>query len=233
MKLARNIALTMVCIILGVMLAWQYKSINYNRNLTSFQNKRTEELMADLIKLQNENKELRNRLQELKEENLKYERYKTGSDQTAELLRNAVEKARIFAGLTDVKGKGLIVTLDNNEFATVHDEDILDVINELRAAGAQAISVNEERIVAMSEVRQVGKYIMINGKQMEAPFVIKAISDPNELERSLTIIDGVVEKLRDWQLKVTLKKSDEIIIPKVRDDGSVIKTNMLTPVEAE
>lgn len=232
MKLARNIALTMVCIILGVMLAWQYKSINYNRNLASFQNKRTEELMADLIKLQNENKELRSRLQELKEENLKYEKYKTGSDQTAELLRNAVEKARIFAGLVDVKGKGLIVTLDNNEFATVHDEDIFDVINELRAAGAQAISVNEERIVAMSEVRQAGNYILINGKQMEAPFVIKAISDPGELERSLTIIDGVVERLKDWQLKVTLKKSDEIIIPKVRDDGTVIKTDMLTPVEA-
>ncbi len=128
-------------------------------------------------------------------------------------------------------GKGVIVTIDNNEFAKVTESDIFDVVNELRAAGAQAISVNEERIVAMSEIRETGRYILINGVQMEAPFVIKAISDPGNLERSLNMIDGVVDRLKEWQLKVTVKKMDEIIIPKVRDDGSVIKIDMLTPVE--
>ena len=52
-----------------------------------------------------------------------------------------------------MKGDGL---------STVYDEDILDVINELRAAGAQAISINDERIVATTEIRKVDPYIMIN-----------------------------------------------------------------------
>lgn len=235
MRMGRNIALTLVCIILGVMLAWQYKSINYNQNVASFQNKRAEELKDELIRLQNTNNELRTRLQELKEENLAYEQDRAGKNEAGKILQDALEKARIFAGLVDVKGKGVIITLDNNEFATVHEEDIFDVINELRAAGAQAISVmssgNDERIVAMTEIREAGKYIMINGVQMEAPFVIKAISDPDKLERSLTLIDGVIDRLKEWQLKVSIKKSDEIIIPKVRDDGSVIKTDLLSPVE--
>lgn len=225
MKLGRNLAITLVCIILGVMLAWQYKSINYNQSVAMLQNKRTEELKDELIRLQKANNDLRNRLQQLQEENLALEKARAGDD----ILKKELEKIRIFAGLKDVKGRGVIVTLDNNQFATVHAEDIRDVINELRAAGAQAISVNDERVVAMTEVREAGNFIMINGIQMQAPFVIKAVSDPDNLDRSLSIIDGVLDRLRDWQLNVSVKKSDEIIIPKVREE--VFRIDMLTPVE--
>ena len=231
MKIGRNLAITLICVILGTMIAWQYKSINYNQNIATFQNKRLEELQDELIKLQKSNNELRTRLQELKDENMAYERNRVGNDEAEKIMRKKLEEARIFGGLVPVKGKGIIITLDNNGYATVTEGDIFDVVNELRAAGAQAISVNDERIVAMSEIRETGKYILINGVQMEAPFVIKAISDPDKLERSLMIIDGVIDRLKDYQLNVSLKKSDEIIIPAVRDDGSIIKTDLLTPVK--
>jgi uncharacterized protein YlxW (UPF0749 family) len=229
MKIGRNIALTLVCIILGIMLAWQYKSINFSQNMASSQSKRTEELMNELIKQQSTNAELRNRLQELSNLVKQYETARAGDDEFTNALKDQLEKARVYAGLTDVKGKGVIVTLDNNGFADVIDSDILDVVNELRAGGAQAISVNEERITAMSEIRTAGKYIVINGRQMAAPFVIKAISDPLDLERALVLIDGVVEKLQKYQLKISVKKSDNIIIKKARDE--VIRINLLTPVK--
>jgi len=229
-KISRNIAITSVCIILGIMLAWQYKSINYNQNVSSFQNKRVEELKDSLIKQQNINNDLRARLQELQDENMAYENARAGDNSITDNLKKQLEIARILSGLVNVKGKGVIVTLDNNEFLSVEDGDILDIVNELRAAGSQAISVNEERIVATSEVREAGNGIMVNGVKMEAPFVIKAISDPNNLERSLTMIGGVIDSLNSLQLKVDVKKSDDIVIPKVRDDGSVIKYDLLTPV---
>ena len=236
MKISRNIALTLVCIILGIMIAWQYKSVNYNQNIASFQSKRTEELMEQLIELQNTNLDMRARLQELQEENRKYESVRAGDTEAVENLKKQLEVARIFAGLVDVKGKGVIITLDNGELTDVEEGDILDIINELRAIGAQAISVNEERVVATTEVRQVGNYedgtyIVINGVRMKPPFVIKAISDPEKLERSLTMIGGVIEKLEKFGLKISIKKQDNIIIPKVRDDGSVLKYDMLTPVK--
>lgn len=231
MKIARNIALTMVCILLGIMLAWQYKSINYNQSMASFQNKRMDELKDDLIKLQNQKNDLQDRLKELEKENQTYEKVKAGDSEAAQQIQNNLQKARIFAGLVDVKGKGIIVTLDNNEMVFIKETDILDVVNEMRASGAQAISINDERIVAMSEIREAGQYIMINGKQTVAPYVIKAISDPDKLERSLRLLGGVIDSLKEWQLNVSIKQSDDIIIPRFVDDGTTIKTNLLTPVD--
>lgn len=231
MKIARNIAMTVVCILLGIMLALQYKSINYNQSLATYENKRMNELKDDLIKLQEQKNSLQERLKELEKDNQTYANAKAGDSAAAQQLKDDLNKARIFAGLVDVKGKGIVVTLDNNAFIHVEDYDILNVVNELRAAGAQAISVNDERIVAMTEIREAGQYIMINGKQFEAPFVIKAISDPDDLERSLTLIGGVVEGLEEAQLNVSIKKANEVVIKRFVNDGTSIKTNLLQPTE--
>ncbi len=231
MKVARNIAMMVVCILLGIMLSLQYKSVNYNQRMSSLENKRAEELKEELIKLQNQRNELQDRLMKLEEENQTYARVKAGDSEAVQQIQNNLKKARIFAGLETVKGAGIIVTLDNNEFIHVMDYDILNVVNELRASGAQAISVNDERIVAMTEIRDAGQYIIINGKQFKAPFVIKAIADPDDLERSLTLMGGVLEYLEEEQLKVSIKKADEIIIGKFIDDGTSIKTDLLIPVE--
>ena len=230
MKVARNIAITMVCILLGVMLAWQYKSINYNQSMNTLQFKRLDELKDDLIKLQKQKTELQDRLKELEKENQIYETKNAGDSTAAQQIKDNLAKARMFAGLVDVKGKGIIVTLDNNEFVSVEDIDILNIVNELRASGAQAIAVNDERIVAMSEIRAAGRYIMVNGNQLMPPYVVKAISDPANLERSLRLLGGVLEPLENLQLNVELKQADEIIIPKFVDDGTAIKYDRLTPV---
>jgi len=231
-KISRNIAMMIVCILLGIMLSLQYKSVNYNQAMSSLNNKRLEELKEELIKLQNQKNELQERYMKLEEENQTYAKVKEGDSEAVQQLKNSLKKARIFAGLETVKGAGLIITLDNNESMYVEDSDILHIVNELRASGAQAISVNDERIVAMSEIREAGTNIVINGKQFKAPFVIKAIADPDELERSMTFIGGYLDILtNNFQLKVSLKKSDEVIIYKFVDDGTSIKTDLLTPVE--
>ena len=115
------------------------------------------------------------------------------------------------------------------------ESNLLNVVNELRASDAQAISVNGERIVALSEIREAGKkYFMINGKQVIAPFEIKAIADPQKLEHTLKMLGGVVSTLESiYQLKVDVKKVDDIVIPKVRNDGTVLKTDLLKPVTSE
>lgn len=231
MKIYRNIAITLVCIILGTMLAWQYKSIHFNQKAASMDNKRAEDLTDELIRERRSNEELKNRNNELEKANKEFENARGEVDKTSELIKTELDRARIIAGLTEVKGKGIVVSLENSEITEVYDTDILDVINELRASDAQAISVNDERIIATSEVRVGGSYILINRRQNLSPFVIKAIADPDKLENSLKMLGGVIERLKANQLKVSITKSDNIIIPKVRDDGSVIKINLLTPVK--
>lgn len=231
-KIYRNIAITLVCVILGIMISWQYKSINYNQEMASFNDKRKEVIMDELLAEKHKTELLTKRLEELKKENSEF---KNASDAYS-ALKKALERAEMIAGLRDVRGSGVIITLDNNiegdDYWYVDEGNILNVINELRASDAQAISVNDERIIATSEVREAGRYIMINGKQMLPPFEIKAIADPDKIERSFKILGGVKENLElIYHLKVDIKKSDDIFIPKVRDDGTVIKTDLLKPVD--
>jgi uncharacterized protein YlxW (UPF0749 family) len=169
---------------------------------------------------------------ELKDENMKYENAKGNDSVKTQLLQDELNRVRTITGLVDVKGKGLKVTIDLGESNFIEDLDVLRVINELRASDAQAISINDERIVAMSEIRSAGRYIMVNQKQLLPPFEIKAIADPEKLEHALTMMDGVIDILKGYQLDVKVEKSDNITILKVNDDGSVIKTDLLNPVES-
>ena len=225
------IALTLVCLLLGAMLSWQFVSVKNNRESASVQNKRLDEVTDELLVTKNNYEDLSKRNEELVTEIGKYESIRGDSNKETAALTSELERVRMVTGLVDVTGKGIVVTLNNGVSDSVIDQDILDVLNELRASDAQAISVNDERVVAMTEVRLAGKYIMINSRQMNAPFIIKAIADPDKLEHSLRIIDGVIEKLETYGLVVSVVKSEKIVIPKVRDDGSVIKSDMLTPVK--
>ena len=229
MKIGRNIAITAICVILGIMVAWQYKSINYNQDAMKYQNQRAEALMEELIRLQKSNAELRTQLQKSQDEVRLYESAKAGSDETSKKLLEDLMEARVFAGLTDVKGKGVIITLESDLYFPA-DTDILTVINELRAAGAQAISINDERIVAVTEIRDAPPYTMINKVPVTEPFIIKAIGNPDQMKNSLNMLNGVVESLQVWY-KISTKESDDIFIPKVRQDGSVIKVDLLEPVQ--
>jgi uncharacterized protein YlxW (UPF0749 family) len=230
MKYGRSIAITAICVLLGMIMAWQYKSIDYNQREKSLERKSLEELKDELIREQRNNENLSIRNAELEKENKEYENSKGDVTKETQILKNELERTRIIAGFVDVKGKGVIITLDN-DLADVTESNLLNVVNELRASDTQAISINDERIVGSSEIREAGrKYIMINGKQMRPPFVIKAIANPDKLERALLLLGGVLDSLQDLQIKVDIKKDDNIIIKKVRDDGSVIKSDLLTPI---
>ena len=108
---------------------------------------------------------------------------------------------------------------NNNPFFTdviVHDGDILQIINALRNAGAEAISVNGQRIVNNSSVTCIGNVIKINGEKVGTPFVINAIGSPSLLYGSITIKGGYLDILKSAgvQVKATQVEKDSIVIPK-------------------
>lgn len=111
----------------------------------------------------------------------------------------------MLAGKADIKGKGIIVTLRDNTdddknndgsynlLSLVHDADISNIVNELLSVGVEAISVNDERLVATSEIKADGPLIIINNNKITNPFIIKAIGDPDVLENALKRKDGIGE----------------------------------------
>lgn len=231
MKFFKQAALAVVCLILGIMVAMQYRSVKVNNSLAVYEQQRSSDLISDLLREKENNEQLTKRIEELQKD---LETLRSGSNSEAEYiqaLKKEILELQILAGKKTVKGKGVIVTIDSQGTSQVDDSNILAVLNELRAADVQALAVNDERIVATSEVRRAGSYMIVNGRKLLPPYIIKAIADPVKLENSLKIMNGIVDILKYYDLKIEVKQDDNIIIPAVRDDGLVLRHDLLTPVE--
>lgn len=228
MKTFKIISLTAVCLILGVIMSWQYRSVKMNQVLAQYEKKNVSEIIDELLIEKNNNENLKQRIQELQREVDTFKAGETGVKENVQAMELSVKAARIKAGLETVKGSGLIITIEAGGLKTVEDRHIEELINELKASDVQAISVNDERIVAMSEIRKAGDYIMVNGNQLVPPYTIKAIGHADNMERSLKLLGGVLEKYQYFEFKTTLKKEENVVIPAVREE--YIKIDRLTPV---
>ena len=139
-------------------------------------------------------------------------------------VKEELDRAREEAGLTEMQGPGVEVTLndssnvlqpgENPNFYVLHDGDVLSILNELKAAGAKAISINDQRLISTTEVRCIGPTILVNKNQrLSPPFVIYALGNPDTLTNAMKMKGGVVESLQIWGIQVDVKKVDKVIIP--------------------
>ena len=142
-------------------------------------------------------------------------------------LEEELSKLNRLLGLTELAGSGVIVTLaDNNEvkateieiddninYYLIHDVDIWSVINELYNAGAEAISVNGQRIVGTTAITCSGAVITINGVKMSSPFKINAIGNPETLY-GVARPGGYLESISSTGSIATIEKSNNVTVAK-------------------
>ena len=142
-------------------------------------------------------------------------------------------------GLTDVSGQGVIVTLKDNQGVTnenigitddirsylVHDANLREIVRKLKISGAEAISINDERIVNDTSIICSGNVKRVNDKKVSSPFEIKAIGSPELLYGNL---DETITRLNNSGIIVDIKKQDNVKINKY--DG-VINFNYAKTVE--
>lgn len=226
---SKSFSFIIVCILLGILVSLQLKSINENQSNQLLSSKRLEEIQQELIVQTRINRDLSDRYEKLSQYLDALETQTIEADGTLKRIMEEKNNAEIFAGLTEVSGSGVSITLLSGIDSFIRDSDLRSVVNELKAAGAQAISVNEERMVAMSEIREAGKYIVINGKQFPAngQFIIKAIARADDLENAITMVSGVGDKLMLYDIDYTIAKSDKITIPRLREDSPAYQIDML------
>ncbi|KXL52796.1 hypothetical protein CLNEO_18180 [Anaerotignum neopropionicum] len=211
-------ALTLICILLGMIIGIQYNTVKKQNSLT--ENQRLTELTATLKKVQEEKEALQARLEE-KEKIIKDYENGLNFGATVENLQSEIGQLRAFAGLTEVRGAGVRVTMndssikkggDSNAYL-VHAEDLLAVMNELNVAGAEAVSINGQRIVGKSSVSCAGSIVMVNGERVAAPFEVLAVGDGDILQSALKFPGGVVDNLAPWGIEITIKKEAEVVVP--------------------
>ena len=206
-----KVLIAVVFMVLGFMLSVQYKVTVQQRSIRM---DRVEDLSERLKAMESENKILLQEINELR---------KKGADKVAD---HGLERERLLAGTTEVEGAGIEIVLDDSTISKkanetpnlyiIHDEDLLRVLNELRAAGAEAISLNDQRIVAMSEVRCAGPTVSVNNVRSAPPYVIKAIGAPKTLISALRLRGGVVETFEFWGIQVKIKAAEKVHIPALK-----------------
>lgn len=138
----------------------------------------------------------------------RYEDILSKRDGASQALNEELQKSKVLMGLTPLHGPGIVLTLKDSilrnqaktpeevEASLLHDYDLQRVVNELRVAGAEAVSINGQRVVERTAIRCVGPVAQVNNVPVTTPFVITAIGDPNVLKGGLTIRNGIIDWLK-------------------------------------
>ena len=223
-----SLILGLMCMLLSYGIAAQIKTIN-GTGSTMSTNAKENELRDAVLKSKEKYDNLYRELEEA-ENTLEIERTNATQNNT-ELtdLENEIKNGNKVLGLSEVTGNGLIITIDDNQdislnnwladpnLLLVHDSDLISVVNELKNAGAEAISINEQRLITTSAIECDGNIIKVNGEKVGAPFTIKAIGLP-EVLINVDRFGGYLDYLRDTRyLKVSVERMTDkktITIPK-------------------
>ena len=215
-----TITIGLMVLILTMLIFIQFKTINQT-DIISLQNMREDELRKEISNFKQKSTELEKQLAETKKKIKEYEEIISSDKKASELLKEELEQQKNLLGKNIVKGNGIIVTLTDTRAQKITSEDLRELLNQLKMAGAEAISINGQRIVYDSYIVDIGNtYIRINGlERLVSPYEVKAIGNQTYLESGLSkkqygYIDTKLEEGKD----ISLKRQNDIIINKYEGD---------------
>lgn len=183
------------------------------------------DLKNELLNLQGKYEVLYKELEKKEKELEKVRLNAAAKNETDAQNEVEIKKNQILLGLTEVSGQGFIIKLDENRDVKseevlniseylVHEEDLLCIVNELFNSGADAISINGQRIVSTTSISCDGNIIRINGKLVGVPITIKAIGFPERMDYALTRPGGYLKKMAGDGVEVYTERSESLTIPK-------------------
>lgn len=211
-------AIALVVAVLGFMLSTQFRvqqQLSLSSNDVTLA--RSQALTVQVTDLNNQNDALTKQVADLRSQLAKATAGASGA------LADQLRTLHAEAGLTDMLGQGVVVTMDdakrpvgqgeNANAFIIHDQDVLLVVNELLAAQAEAVSINGQRLVDRTAIRCAGATIMINGIATAPPLEIRAIGDARTLQTALELKGGVIDSLRYFGIQVSIQRSDKVLVP--------------------
>lgn len=214
-KLIMLITIAIICILLTSVMFVQFKTVRVVER-SGISDMRESELRAELTSWRSKTEEAEATLEENKKLLEEYNKDIENDNSSLELLKSELSKLETSAGYTPVTGKGIEIKVEDGE-AAVSAEDILLLIYELKYVGAEAISINDERYVTITDIVDVeNKFIFVNGQRLVSPYTIKAIGDPSYLESAVNIKGGY---------KDTMEAEGKVVSYKVKDDIRIEKYN--------
>lgn len=223
---------TALSLVLGVMLALAIRTTTQRRR-AGLPLSRFGVSAAILSTYKEQNESLQKEIKDLRRQVSQYEQSVQNDSRFTELLKREIQQLKASAGLAPVAGPGLRITLQDSKEASrlgvptedydtllVHDGDINGLLNELKAAGAEALGIsgadgeNKQRVVVTTTARCVGPNAVVNGTQLSAPYTIWAIGNPKELRAALEMPNGFVQiRGLDALKMIVIEEAQEIDLP--------------------
>ena len=224
------VTIGLICFVLSYVMFMQFKTVE-ETNITEIENMSAAELREKSVAWRERYEETNLKLEETNAKLEEYKQKKESNQEASELLEQELLQARILAGETDVKGDGVIVTItDRDDTEKIVANDLIGLVNELKLAGAEAISINDQRIVNMSDIVDIyisdgSQFIFVYlEERLVSPYVIKAIGDQKYLESALTT--KTVGFIDQYSENATLEVQDNITIPKYSKEIKIKYANV-------
>ena len=214
-NITMSISILIVCIILVAVSFIQFKTVEQVQE-TDIETMREEELREQISTWKSKWEEANEKLEDTNNKINEYNQKLDSNEEASELLDEELRKSQLILGTTDVIGDGVVVTLTDTIDNPIKADDLVNLINELRFAGAEAISINGVRIMNMTDIADIDSYIIIKPSQrLVSPYVVKAIGNQTYLVSNLCLKNsGFVDKYNNSGKSVKLEKQRNIKIPK-------------------
>ena len=220
-KITMAIAVSIACFALIFVMSMQFKIVNQT-DITAIENMRETELRTELANWKAKYQETETKYEEIEAKIEEYQKTKQSNEETGKIVEEELEQINMTLGKTDVEGEGIEITLretENEEISKISANDLLVIVNSLKLAGAEAISINDERIINMSDIVTINDtFIKVNGQRLLAPYVIKAIGNQTYLESALLGNGGYLDELEKIGHNVSIQKINKIKINPYKDE---------------
>lgn len=212
-KYTMIVSIGFAMLILTAVMLTQFKTVEQT-DITAIETMRETELRTELSDWKTKYEEIEDKLAETEGKISEYQSEVSNSKDSSDILNKELSETNRYLGYTKLQGEGIEITLSDNEFKGIDRWDLLQLVNELKLAGAEAISINNERIVSTTEIATVGsQFILINGNRIPSPFVVKAIGDKKYLESAITIKGGYIDEMQVNEKTVSYEVKDFIEVP--------------------
>ena len=229
-KIVMSITIGIACLALMLVMFMQFKVVKQT-DITAIETMRESELKLELSSWREKYNQLNERYNEVVAKSEEYRNERVSDEKTAQLLQKELQQLNEVLGKTNVEGEGVVIQINDMEGTELGEdvyvqriiaEDILLIINDLFAAGAEAISINGHRIITTSVIVDIGdtEFIKINGKRIpDNTYVINAIGNPDYLRSAVLGKGGHVDQLKELGHETSVQNNTRIEIEKY--DGEI------------
>jgi uncharacterized protein YlxW (UPF0749 family) len=217
-KFGKALVFGILCLILTFAITVQLRVSSLSESESS-QTKITDKLKDEIFRLNDENVKLAEKFQNTTSELDDARNQAAQNDSSSKNTSELIKKYTIVSGKTDVTGQGIIIKYkpSDNEAKADMVKDLRDIVNEIKNAGAEAIEINNQRIVGTTAIEMVKNKIEINDTEVSGNFIIKAIGDSNLMYSGLIRPGGTIENIRESGVSIEINSENTIKINKYNE----------------